>query len=322
MDIHLTNVLHIILNFYFMLEKVRSRNIENSYTHKKERVKHFKEGVIETGVKTQTVISTAEGRDGLKQNQYKVETITSDSPELTPELLEEISDFFRYTFNNAFPEYAVCTDCDVSISAPEVFGTEGRYVSLDQLDNEGNLPCCPECDKQMKFFHDAGQVLKKLEQKFQKDGRITLLKVAETNEIEGMTFGYYDSLEGVVEKEWGHPYNYMKKEYQKKEQKFDAEGATKKILETNKALEEQTEICCWNCIMLNPEAQGNMNILVQDFLDSLTKTDIAVVAQVIAGSISHSLLKRRGYNEVEGIFPKEYLLMMGNLELVRNHYLK
>ena len=61
---------------------------------------------------------------------------------------------------------------------------------------------------------------------------------------------------------------------------------------------------------------------IHRYLDFLSKIDIAVVAQVLSNSISHSLLKRRGYNEVRGVFSKEYLFMMGNLELVRNHYLK
>ncbi len=303
-----------------MSEKIRGQNHKSS-SSEKEGVMVFEKEKIETGIKAQTVMALAKGIENGEQDQYRVEMIVSNSPELTPELLQEISDFFRYTFNNAFPEYVVCTDCDVSIFASEVFETQGKYVPLDQLDNNENLPSCPDCNKQMNFFHDGDMTLRKLEQKFQQEGRIVLILSEETNEIKGMTFGYYDSLENVIEKEWGHPYNYMKEEDQKKEQKFDVGKALEKINTTEREIDAQTEVCCWNCIMLNPEVLGNVNLLVRKFLDPLPKTDLPVVAQVISGSIIHSLLRRRGYREVEDVFPKEYRFMIGELDRVKRHYL-
>ncbi len=153
-------------------------------------------------------------------------------------------------------------------------------------------------------------------------GKIVLIRSEETDEIKGMTFGSYDSLESIIEKEWGHPYNYMKKEYQKKEQEFDVKKSLEKIKTTEESIKAQTEVYCWNYIILSREVLGNVNLLVRNFLQFLLRTDIPVVAQVLSGSITNTLLKRRGYREIQGVFSREYQFMSGDLDEVRQYYLK
>ena len=275
---------------------------------------------LKTNTKARVVMAGTEKREVEKN--YKMEALSFEG--LSEARIEGITDYFRYTFNNAFPEYAGCTDCETAVSAPEVFGTGREYVPLDKLEEECNLPDCEGCGEEMKFFHDKDMTREKLAEKFGQEGKIVLLTDEDTDEIKGMTFGYYDSLAGVVEKEWGHPYNYMKKEYQDEALKFDVDGAIEKIVASDKGADGGKEVFCWNCIMLDPDARGNFRELTTMFWGAMKDDklqDKLVVSQVLAGSKIHGWIKEIGYREVDEIFGKEYAFLFGDLEVVCNNYL-
>jgi len=305
-----------------MLEKIRAQNHKISPSEKEGAMVLEKEK-IETGIKAQTVVALAKGIENGEQDQYRVETITSNSPELTPELLQDISDFFRYTFNNAFPEYAVCTDCDVSLSAPEVFDTQGKYVPLEKLDNNQNLPCCPDCNKQMKFFHDAEQVFQKIQENFKQKAHISLLRENTDGKLAGITFAYFDTFKNAFKKEWSNEYLYMKEQ----DDIFDREKNSflDKInaMFWQQEMEElflESEVFCWNCTAINPEAKGlrNVSSLVKELFSSVEEENKEkhFILETRTDSAAYKLLKILGAINVPDIFPSGngQAFMIGRLE--------
>ncbi len=285
-----------------------------------------KEAEIKINTKVKSIVSC---KNCEEQNKYHIDIL--DIQKLSLDQVKEISDLYRYIFNNAFPKYAMCADCNTWSSAKKIFKTS-EYVELAKLDDECSLPDCEDCGDKMNFFHDPNTTLQKLTELFQKEGKILLLSSEIENpdeeesaiktKIEGVTFGYYDSLENVTKTEWGHSHNYMDIKHQKEDQLFDVDGAIEKVIAYDKNLTAEVEVFCWNCIMLSPEVQGNMNVVVKDFLGSLSKTNCPVISQALPGSKSHTWLKRRGYEDIPDVFSKEYSFMLGDLEEVCYEYSK
>jgi hypothetical protein len=269
-------------------------------------------------------VAMAEGKNTLQKERYRVESLSSDSPELTSELLNEISDFFRYTFNNSFPEYVVCTDCDVQFSAMEVLGTE-KYIPLHKLDDENNVPCCPKCDEKMEFFHDMKTVSQKIEENLKKNAYISLLRNNKNEKLEGLAFARFDTFENTFQKEWANEYIYMGKQ----ENYFDRDmdSFCKKINKVfqEKQLDEirpQSEVFCWNCTAINPEAQGLGNLLKmlrKLFVQLSEEEQIGhFVLETRTDSTAHKLLKMAGAIDIPEIFSEEsgQIFMSGELKEV------
>ncbi len=276
---------------------------------------------VKNSTKAKVVVASAENVD--VENGCRFEVL--DFSELTEERITDIAEFFRYTFNNAFPEYAGCTDCETSVSAPEVFGTGRQYVPLEKLDDECNLPDCEDCGEEMKLFHDKEMTREKLAEKFQQEGKIVLVTEEGDEEIKGMTFGYYDSLAGVIDKEWGHPYNYMKKEHQDEHLNFDVDGAIEKIVESGEEVDGESEVFTWNCIMLDRTVRKNFTKLTETFLlavaDKMHEEENPLIAQTLKNSPISAWIKRLGAKEIDEIFSNEYAFIFGGLREVCYKYL-
>ena len=120
-----------------------------------------------------------------------------NSAELTDGKIKEISDFFRFIFNNDWPEFVVCPPCDsklpegMRLSAFDVYGTDQKHVPLEILDNYPKIPCCPNCNEDMKIFHDPEKTFQNIKGKLSNDAYVSLLRSEENNNIAGFAFGTY-----------------------------------------------------------------------------------------------------------------------------------
>ena len=138
----------------------------------------------------------------------------------------EISDFFRHTFNNDWPEFVVCTDCDstlpqgMKISAKDVFGEENS-ISLERMDSLTQLPDCPNCAQAMEIFHDSGRTLELTKGRLSTDGYLSLLRDADSDQVEGICYGYRCLLAEQFKSEWANKYNYMARRNPKHDRSLD-----------------------------------------------------------------------------------------------------
>lgn len=311
--------------------------IDNPHLNKLNRgfnEKIFKSEKIKNSTKLKTII--AQGSDFESFNGlYKIKNISSNSQELTEELLKEITMFYRYIFNNAFPEYSICIDCDEQFSAPDAFGTNGDYVSLEKIDSPLNLPNCFLCNDEMKFFIDEESTIENLRQKFQKDFYITFFRDKETDKLLGLAFGYFDSMRNLVDKEWGHPHNYMKKEYQQLARKLDIDkfilNASITVSEEgiDEGVDENERVFAWNCAAIDDSIsnKGCLSFLMKNFFQSLPQEDLLdphlkTVFHVLNNSKMHDIVKYCGCKTIKNIPDNRYSYVVGQLSEVAANFSK
>lgn len=296
-----------------MVEKNFASKNENLENSQEKTNKKREEEKIKTNTKAKTVVARTESSES--EPQFRLEAM--DTRELTPEQIAEIADYYRYTFNNTFPKYAVCTDCETHASSKEVFNVGRKdYVPLEEMDKECNLPDCGDCGEQMKFFHNPEATFEKLSKVFsEKEGKITLVKSEDTDEVKGMVFGYYDTLEGAIETEWGHPYNYMKQEDQAEDLKFDVKGAAQKMIEGGVQTDDEGRVFCWNCTILAPEVRGKLMEMLKELFVAAKASDqknISLITQTLSVSPVKRWLQGADCKEIEGIFDEKYSFLFGD----------
>ena len=265
-------------------------------------------------------------------DNYCFQNITSASLELTEQLLQEITDFYRYVFNNSFPEYAVCVECDKQMSAREAFHSQA-YISLDQIDDVSNLPNCPFCKEQMSFFIDAEKTRENLKEKFKKNAFITLLKEKNTEKIMGVAFGYFDTFKNVVQKEWGNPYNYMKREKQPLSKDVSMKDFIRESsLAINRVgidekIDEEERIFAWNCAALDDSlfGKGYLSHLMKQFFASIPNKDrfnsnIKTIFHVLKDEKMKEIVCHAGCSVVENISDTRYTYVVGQLSEVAHNF--
>lgn len=255
-----------------------------------------------------------EVRDVLNQT-YTVETYSSD--EISPELTREISDIFRLTFNNAFPEYLICTDCEIQMPASQIFGTnpedEVDLKTLDSLDP----PPCEECGQPLQFFHGLVKTEQKIAEKFRQDAQLTVLR-NEQGTIQGFTFSYKRRLGDVFKNEWGNKFGYMDTIPDKGYRDLNAFLAA-----TSNALGEEqtpdTQVYCWNCVVTRPgvRSKGYLPVLMgrhaQSIPQQFTK-NLTIFGETIKGTKFHQVLQKTDLKEVDGYLNEGYVLTVGDLK--------
>ncbi len=277
---------------------------------------------------TETVDKVKEKVDRAKEVKkytHTVKTLTSGSPELTPGIVQEISEFFRYTFNNAFPEYLICTSCDIQCSAPTVFGTGKEYVDLKTMDDMADCFYCPGCYEKMELFHDSGMVQQKIQKNLSENACVSLLKNDKNDLLAGMTFAYFDTFEQVFQREWSNEKIYMQNQDIRfnRDMNWFLEKINKTLREQQKEeIHKNTEVCCWNCASIHPKSQGlnNMLQLFQGLFDVMyqqQKEDLKnkfVVLETRMNSTGHKIMKIAGAIDVKNVFgDKEQVFMVGSL---------
>jgi hypothetical protein len=307
-------------------ELFQKNNLENLDLSKDRSIQKIK---IETT--TKAMLAQTVTPENLYDN-YCFQNINSESPELTEQLLQEITDFYRYIFNNSFPEYAVCMECDEQISARDAFHSRD-YVPLDKIDDVSNLPNCQFCGEEMSFFIDAAQTLENLKEKFKKDALISILREKNTEKMVGIAFGYFDTLKNVVQKEWGNPYNYMERENQPLSKYISVEDFICDIsLAIKEAgiddnIEEEEIIFAWNCAALDDSlfGKGYLSHLMKQFFTSIPNKDrfnpnMKTVFHVLKNEKMKEIVRHAGCSIAENIPDIRYSYVVGQLPEVAHNF--
>lgn len=252
--------------------------------------------------------NTSRQPETFSKSSFKPEVLTS--AELTKERIKEISDYFRFIFNNDWPQFVACPPCDskssngMRFSAMDIFKTES-HLSLEKMDCTETLPNCPHCGNEMRIFHDPDKTFLNLKHKLEKDGYVSLLRSDESHQIAGFTFGYGCTLQEEFHNEWRNRYHYMAQENPEYDRDFDVfiRRLQEEFPDAN--FTPESEVFCWNCVATSPEARSTRYSvkLMQAFFDSLPpeKRDLYVIGETLSGSNSHRIFKTLGGKDVSGI---------------------
>ena len=240
------------------------------------------------------------------KNRFKSEVLTS--AEITEEKIREISDFFRLIFNNDWPEFVVCPPCDTKLedgmkfSASQVYGTGDQPVPVETIDIDQKVPNCPNCVEKMKIFHDPRKTFQKLKERLEKDGYLSLLRDMETNEIEGLVYGYGCTLKEQFESEWGNRYVYMAEQFPEYDRSFDRFLECLNDTFPDENFGPDKEVFCWNCVATSHRARGNLKTLILNFLDAVPsgKHDLYNIGETEIGSKFHQILLVAGSVDIKG----------------------
>jgi len=281
------------------------------------------------GAYTSTSASHFNGFEPPRYVYYQSETAplkftpeTFHSQEITPKLIAEVVDFYRYIFNNSYGgHYLLFPKAGEFLSAQHIFDIpEGQYVDLETMDSLKDFPVHPETKEGAIFWRNPAVMKQNFEQKLAKEGCLTVLRNAE-GAIAGITFGYITTLREVFEREdWRNPFLYSGIEIP--EQCRDFENYLKRInifLESRKALSADSQVFCYNCIALDPKARGIKSFfaLVKSFFTAAGERhgDKLVVSETELGSTAYRIFHIAGVQPVPGVFTTSDELSNGDTVL-------
>ena len=264
------------------------------------------EVVSESGDALSTKLTREASKDVLN-SKYISELIGPDA--MTEETVQRVTDFFRYIFNNEWPDYAVCPPCDSTLpggarmSAKEAYKTD-QPVPLATMDTNPVLPDCTNCGSQMQIFHDPGKLRALLEKKLMKEGYVSFINDPESGDTKGFAYGYGTTLEEAFHGEWGNAYGYMANP----DPAYDRDLG--KLLECLNGTIKDThftpemEIFLWNCVGITPVAQGGANYIqvMRGLFNQLPpeKRDQRIVAEVLIDSPAHIHFNTTGAIDIPG----------------------
>ncbi len=263
-----------------------------------------------------------EYREKIFKENFTIDVLGPN--EMTPEQIREISDFFRFMFNNAWGEFVVCTQCDpvqeggMQRSAMDVFGTGEDYVSVEQMDGLTSLPDCPCCTKPMELFHDPEATFQKMQGKLASDGYASILREkAASDRISGFTFGYGSTVEGVFEGEWKNRYNYLKEPPPEHDRQLQALIDRLNDAAPDTPFSADTPVFGWNCIATAPwvRSVGSLHGIMTSFFDSIPDHHMGqhVIGESQIGSTANRMFKRGGVTDVPGFLEGKNIVGVTNL---------
>ncbi|MCC7197717.1 hypothetical protein IT413_06025 [Candidatus Peregrinibacteria bacterium] len=258
--------------------------------------------------------------DGMPDG-LSIELYTSN--EISPDLVREVSDTFRYTFNNSFPEYVLCRDCQEQTSAIDLYGvTDGSYLPLAQLDNPNEMPACGGCHQPMEFFHDPVKTQTKLASRLGAGANLALLRNEEGNSIDGFSFGYKRTLKDVFLSEWKFLYSYCAQEDPRYVRDYDLFlEKTMPLLSAScgRNIGPDDDVYCWNCVAIGKKMQGKkllpklLGCFSDDISHEMVET-LPVIGETIDGSRFYQILSRAGLTRVDDVLGNGLVLMAGPLK--------
>lgn len=144
------------------------------------------------------------------------------SQEITPELVNEVSDFYLWLFRNTM-HFTACPPCEMKglkarLTAKEIFGTTDSFVPSEQMDSIEEMPACPCCQNGMQLIYHPDTLKENFRQKMLKSDEsfLSLLR-KEDGSIAGLGFAYITNLNREMSLEWPSRYPYMRPDQQKPE---------------------------------------------------------------------------------------------------------
>ena len=277
---------------------------------------------------TGNVISTrAHVAEVAEQPRFKIETYTS--VDITPELISEVADFYRYIFANSFGTYLFYPSEGVAISPQEVFDVSpDTYISLEQLDgfSPEHFPIHSQTGEQALLWMDLQKTYQCLWEKLKEHGHLSILRDITSDKIMGIIFGHICSIREEFEtEEWENPHHYSLLEsdqfYRSFDQYFHAvqkafEQHRWKFPEFDAELSPDTQIYSWNTIATDPAIRGNPQVLEMSkiFFDTIPekiKNSLLVIGETPFQSRAHKMFRTSGALDVPEAFREQF---WGNLK--------
>lgn len=295
-----------------------------------EKVPNESDMLPEVGPKEAIIITAREQTQatttGEKINPFKGEVLRA--PEISPELIRKVSDFYRWIFGNTM-HFAVCVPCEdqgkkARWTAPQIFQTK-NFVSTEQMDNTalGHCPCCGQ--KSLRHFYDPAVLRNNFEQKLKKsdDSFLSLVRSPQDG-IVSLAFAYITELERELFLEWGHKYMFMQKgpELEKPEYHRSFEHFQHALTPVfpDYPLEKNSTLLAWNCMTNAPDAKGSLPLLMRNLFNSIPieRHALMVLGDVKKGSDAHRHFKVMQGRDVTTFFGEgdTDILIGGNVGIV------
>lgn len=279
--------------------------------------------VVCDGVRDRAALFTRQGRRVVEGLPEGLSIELYNSSEISPDLMREVSDTFRYTFNNSFPEYVLCRDCQTQMSAIDLYKVpDGSYVPLSQLDAPGVMPECGGCNKPMELFHDPVKTQMKLTSRLATGANLALLRNESSHDIDGFSFGYKRSLKEVFNSEWKFLYSYCAEEDRRYMRDYDLFlEKTLPLLSNNcgREIRPDDDVYCWNCVAIGKNTQGKkllpklLGCFSNDISGEMVET-LPVIGETMDGSRFYKILSRAGLTRIDDVLGNGLVLMAGPLK--------
>lgn len=222
---------------------------------------HLWEFFVKARKQRKSEVAKPRSAEVLAGGTLRLETYTS--AEMTPELLQAIADYYRYTFNNENGHYLVYPSTGEFVSPQVLFGLED--VSLKVMDQFTHYPYHPVTHEQAQVFHDPHKTYQKIQEMLESNASIVLLREQVSEKIVGITFEYEASLETIWKKEWSNKYPYMKTQDPAYDRSFEEFiGALRKVFIQEghtETIDENTLFLCWNCTAITKKHRNTDNFL-------------------------------------------------------------
>lgn len=281
-----------------------------------------------------------------------METLTSESAQLTEEAIREMADFFRLIFANSYAEqYLFYPSIGKAISpqqADEMYrqatgerlwkiSPDGDMIPLDQLDalNLETFPRYTEpAGEQALFWMDPKTTLANFERKLRAGAHIVTLREQDTRALVGLIFGHQCTvLEAFETEEWINPHCYSVLQDSRHHRVFSTsldrlnevlrEHPVKfqGLLEPRGQLYSDSLVYVWNCyaIVSSLRKQGRVAEMTRKFFALLPremKENLIELGEPLYGSKSHLRMKVAGAVDVPGILTPERTLTGGEAVLI------
>jgi len=257
--------------------------------------------------------------------QIRNEIMTS--AEITPEIVKEVSDYYRWLFGNTM-HYAACPTCegkgvDARLTARQAFGTGEEMVPLDHLDNAEAVVACACCQNPMQLIYDRVTIARNFDEKLRgSDESFLSLLRREDNSIAGLGFAYVTQLDRELELEWGSQYPYMNKDFQRPEYQRSRERFLNCVgqMFPGKEFDGSETLLAWNCISTSPDVKASkIMVLVRNLFDAIPVDmhHLRVLGDVKKGSKAHRFFRSLNGVDGETFFERDdEVLIGGNVGVV------
>lgn len=246
-----------------------------------------------------------------------------NSSQVTPELIEKISNFYREIFANN-GHYLVYPSTLKSVSPQSFFQRPAeQHIPLALMDSlkQDEFPKHPVTGEYAIYWHHPQKTIRIMKEKLESNAHIVLL-LDDQRKINGLVFGNVCSLHTHwSSQEWENPIyysQYIRSEHHRDFNTFlqllnqktlrDPEQFARRL--RNGIFEAQTSIYTWNTFALSPEARGKRYGLkmLETFIRSIPqhyKETLINIGEAKYNSRAHGMFKQLGALDLAGyIGPK------------------
>ncbi len=255
------------------------------------------------------------------QEVQHVQTLKGEvmtSQEITPETVQEVSDYYRWIFGNTM-QFAVCPPCEshgqnALLTARQAFESKAP-IPLDQMDS-AQMPTCPCCQKEMQAVYDPETLRDNFRQKLTESDEsfLSVLRKAD-NSLAGLGFAYVTNLTRELRLEWSSKHLYIKKELQKPEYQRSLEhflACANQVFPGN-SFDGSETVLAWNCMSISPEAKGGLMLLMRNLFNKMPNEvkNLRVLGEVKKGSYAHGIFLTVGGCDGTIFFEKADNILIG-----------